>query len=187
MRNVLISVALVAVVTGCASDPGRRLEVAREESARLAAPTTPLSAYGKFELKPIQASPEVANEPRKVAATKDLEARLQARLQPLLAEWNAQGATGPTAAKTLVVQPRVVKLQIFSGATRFFAGALAGDSSIDMDLELFDAAHGVVIAKPRIARSASALAGAWSVGATDRNLMDYIADIACQYLQDHRK
>ena len=56
-----------------------------------------------------------------------------------------------------------------------------------MDLELKEAATGTVIAKPRIVRNANAMAGAWSVGATDRNLMDYIADIATQYLQDNRK
>jgi hypothetical protein len=31
------------------------------------------------------------------------------------------------------------------------------------------------------------VAGTWSVGATDRNLLGYIADIATQYLQDNRK
>ena len=76
---------------------------------------------------------------------------------------------------------------MIGGANRFFAGAFAGDSSIDMDLELKEAATGTVIAKPRIVRNANAMAGAWSVGATDRNLMDYIADIATQYLQDNHK
>jgi hypothetical protein len=62
---------------------------------------------------------------------------------------------------------------------------MAGDSSITMDLELRDAATGVVIAKPSIGRSANAMAGAWSFGATDRNLLDYITNIAMEYLQRH--
>lgn len=187
MKDLLIPVVLVAMVAGCASDPARRTQVAREESARLTAPVTLLSSYGRFDLKPMEMSPEVANDAAKAAVAKDLEARVQERVQPLLAQWNAQGANAPAAGRTLIVQPRLMKLRVIGGATRFFAGAFAGTSSIDMDLELKDAATGAVIAKPRISRGAGAMAGAWSVGATDRNLMDYIADIAGQYLQEHRK
>jgi len=124
----------------------------------------------------MEMGPEVANDSAKAAVAKDLEARVQARMQPLLAQWNAQGANSVAAGRTLIVQPRAIKIRMIGGANRFFAGAFAGDSSIDMDL-----------AKPRIVRNANAMAGAWSVGATDRNLMDYIADIATQYLQDNRK
>jgi hypothetical protein len=187
MKHLLIPVIVVAVLAGCASDPGRRTRIAAEESARLSAPTTPLSSYGKFELKPMAMGPEVVNDPSKVAVAKDLGARVQARIQPVLAQWNAQTSNSAAAGKTLIVQPRAMRIQVFSGATRFFAGAIAGDSSIDMDLELKDAATGKVVASPRIIRSASAMAGAWSVGATDRNLMEYVADIATQYLQTHRK
>jgi len=187
MKHLLIPVVAVALVVGCASDPARRTKAAMEESARLAAPVTPLSSYGKFDLKPMEMAPEVANDAAKAAVAKDLEARVQARVQPLLAQWNAQAANSPAASKALIVRPRAIKIRMIGGANRFFAGAFAGDSSVDMDLELQDAATGAVIAKPRIARTANAMAGAWSVGATDRNLLEYIADIASQYLQDHRK
>jgi hypothetical protein len=187
MKRLLILVVAVATLDGCATDPGRRAKVAQEESVRLAAPTTPLSSYGTFELKPMEMGPEVANDSAKAAVARDLEARLQARVQPLLAQWNAQGASSAAASRTLIVQPRAMKIRMIGGANRFFAGAFAGDSSVDMDLELKEAATGAVIAKPRIARNANAMAGAWSFGATDRNLMDYIADIATQYLQDNRK
>jgi curli biogenesis system outer membrane secretion channel CsgG len=187
MKHLLIAVVAVAALIGCASDPARRAAVATEESSRLAAPTTPLSSYGTFELKPMEMSPTVANDAAKVEAVKDLEGRVQARVQPLLAQWNAQGAKSTAAGTTLIVQPRVTSLRVVSGGARFFAGALAGESSVAMVLELKDAATGAVIANPRIERAAGAMAGAWSIGATDRNLMDYIAEIAGQYLQDNRK
>src|SRR2546421_377182 len=117
MKRLLILIVAVAALAGCATDPGRRARVAQEESARLGAPTTPLSSYGTFELKPMEMAPEVANDSAKAAVAKDLEARMQAR---------------------------VMKIRVIGGATRFFAGALAGDSSIDMDLELKDAATGTV-------------------------------------------
>jgi hypothetical protein len=186
MKRVLISLIAVAVLAGCASDPGRRERIVKEQSGRLPAPTTPLSSYGEFELKPIEMTGGVAEDPAKAAVAKDLEARVQARVQPIFAQWSAQSRNGADAAKTLIVQPRVTQLRLVGGATRFFAGAFAGDSSIAMDLELRDAATGAVIAKPSIVRSADAMAGAWSVGATDQNLLNYIADIASQYLRDNR-
>src|SRR5437899_8183895 len=116
MKRLLILIVAVAALTGCATDPGRRSRVAQEESARLTAPTTPLSSYGTFELKPMEMAPEVANDSAKAAVAKDLEARM------------------------------------IGGANRFFAGAWAGESSIQMDLELSDAATGAVVARPRIVR-----------------------------------
>lgn len=56
-----------------------------------------------------------------------------------------------------------------------------------MDLELKDAATGTVIAKPRVSRSSNAMASGWSVGATDRNLPNYMAEIWRQYLSDSYK
>jgi len=83
MKRLLILIVAVAALASCATDPGRRSRVAQEESARLVAPTTPLSSYGTFELKPMEMGPEVANS-AKAAVAKDLEARVQARMQPLL-------------------------------------------------------------------------------------------------------
>ena len=187
MKQLLIPVVAVAALVGCASSPERRAAVATKESSYLAAPTRPLASYGTFELKAMAMDPAIASDPAKVEAVKELEGRVQARVQPLLAQWNAQGAKSAAVGTTLIVQPRVTNLRVVSGGARFFAGALAGESSVAMVLELKDAATGALIAQPRIERSAGAMAGAWSIGATDRNLMDYIADIAGQYLQDNRK
>jgi hypothetical protein len=63
-------------------------------------------------------------------------------------------------------------------------GAFAGESTIDLDLLLTDQASGQVLARPRVARSADAMTGAWSIGQSDDNLLDYITGIAYQYLVD---
>jgi hypothetical protein len=186
MKRFLVALIAIATVTGCASDPGRRERLIKEHSARLQAPTPPLSSYGKFELKPMQMVAGVANDEAKAAVAKDLERRLQERVQPMFARWNAERGNGPAASKTLSVQPRVTQLRVVSSATRFFIGAMAGESSIAMDLDLRDGTTGELVANPSIARSADAFAGGYSVGATDQNLLSYIADIATQYLQDHR-
>ena len=82
----------------------------------------------------------------------------------------------------MIVQPELVSLKIVSGGARFWAGAFAGSSSIDLDLKIVDSVTNQVIAKPRIARHAGAMTGAWSIGQSDENLHDYIASIVYQYL-----
>ena len=184
MKRGLILLIAVAVLAGCASDPARRQNIVKGHSATLPPPAAPLSSYTRFELRPMAMVDGVAQDEAKAAVAKDLEARIRERMEPLFVRWSAE--TAGASAKTLIVQPRITKLRVISGATRFFAGALAGDSSIAMDLELRDAGTGAVVANPTIERNANAFAGGYSVGATDRNLLGYIADIAAQYLEDHR-
>jgi hypothetical protein len=184
MKGFVIPVVAIALLAGCATDQGARRErIVKEQSGQLPAPTTPLSSYSRFELKPMDMDGGVAGDPAKAAVAKDLETRLQAQLDPMFTRWNAAGGDG--SANTLTVQPRVTQLRVIHGVTRALAGAFAGDSSITMELELRDAATGAVIAKPSIVRSASGVAGAWSFGATDQNLLGYVAEIATEYLQHH--
>jgi len=118
-------------------------------------------------------------ESGKVKQVKLLEEKLRAKLLPLFEEW---GNGGNGTERKLLVQPSVVHLRIISGGARFWGGALAGESHIDMDLKLVDAGSGEVVGAPRINKASGAFGGAWSVGASDRNLLDYIVAISQKYL-----
>jgi hypothetical protein len=107
---------------------------------------------------------------------------LEAKITPLLGEWRAASGDG---SGTLVIQPDAVKLKIVSSGARFWGGALAGESNVDINLRLINKASGKVIANPRIARSAGSMSGAWSIGATDQNLLRYVVDISYQYLAEN--
>lgn len=170
---------LLAGAVGCASDPADRAEVAGAEASRMARPDEPLSKFGRFELAPLEMSPEVAADSKKVDQVRKLEARLAARLQPLLDGWNAAGRG---SGRVLVVEPTVQQLRIVSGGARFWAGALAGESLVDIDLMLVEKGSGKRIGQARVTRGSGAMAGGWSVGATDRNLLDYVVDICHEYL-----
>ena len=186
IASVVLAVAFVQF--GCASGGGgrsnadKRRDIAVEEVSRMSPPSKKLSSFAQFELSPITMSPEVADGAKKEAYAQKLGGMLEAKITPLLDEWRASsnGGTG-----TLVVQPDVVNLRVVSGGARFWVGAMAGESSIDMNLRLTDKASGKVIANPRIARSAGAMSGAWTFGATDQNLLRYIVDISNQYLVEN--
>jgi len=173
---------LVLFVAGCAASQEDLHTVATQESERLTKPSVPLSTFADYALQPTTPGAEVQAQPEKVEQAEILEAKIEKKLQPLLAEWSA--TAGPDRHGTLMIEPEVVRLRIVSGGARFWAGAFVGDSFIDLDLVLRDGA-GAVIASPRIAKQAGAMGGAWSVGQTDQNLHDYIAEIVYQYMVDN--
>lgn len=179
MTIVCLSMLLVA----CASDPAKRAEVAKMESGRMPATSVPLSNYGEFILADMELAPDVLLKPEKVEVAKTLELKLQEVVSPVLSGWASKSAAGE--GKKLVITPKLIGLHIVSGGARFWAGAFSGESYIDMDLLIVDSETGETIAEPRVRRSASAMTGAWSIGKSDRNLLDYIADITKQYLIDN--
>jgi len=178
-----LAVAMLALmVVGCASDPARRAAVAEVEVARLAPPMKPLSEFREYELKPIAMSSLVMADDGKAAVSQELGDKITARVTPLLNSWRAQKKQAVDGG-LLIIEPKVQELRVISGGARFFLGIMMGESFIDMDLKLTDSVTGQVIATPRIRRSADAWGGTWSIGATDRNLLDYITDIVHRYLE----
>ncbi len=178
---------LATLTAACASDPAKRQQVAREESARMRVPEVPLGAYGAFDLMPIAMSADVAAKPEKVEVAKQLGVKLDARLAPLLKGWTS-AAPADQQRRILVISPTVASLRVISSGARFWGGAWAGDSSIELDLTLVEKDSGRMIANQRISKTANAMAGAWSVGATDQTLLDYVVEIAYEYLaSNHRQ
>jgi hypothetical protein len=173
-------ILLLFIFVGCAADP-RSLElVGKTEALRMSAPARKLSTFASYELKPMVLSPFVQNDAAKVKVAADLENAIRTKLQPLLDEWIAAPMDGRSG--TLSIEPRLAYLRVVSSGARFFAGALPGESNIDMDLVLTEQATGQPIAKTRINRNASAFTGGVSVGKTDQNLLDYIVSITYHYL-----
>jgi hypothetical protein len=173
-------------LVSCASDPIKRKQVAIEESGAMQSTAEPLSSFDNFKLADMTLAPSVQTEPEKVVVAKRLEVKLKTRLDPLIRNWNARSGSVQDG-RTVEIQPRVASLRIISGTTRFFAGAFAGQSEISMDLILIDKKTGEEIGRTRVQRAAGAFAGAWSIGMTDRSLLDYIVDISYQYLVDNYK
>jgi hypothetical protein len=171
------------VLVGCAASPEKLESVASTESARLMPPSKPLASFARFELQPMVLSPAVSREEGKVEQAKDLEKRLREIVQPMLDRWNA--APKSDESGTLLIEPQLASLKIVSGGARFWGGAFAGGSNIDLDLVMVVKETGQQIANPRIKIESDAFTGAWSIGASDQNLKDYIAHTAGQYLSDN--
>jgi hypothetical protein len=182
MRTAFL-IFIAGLLTACAADPAKVQDVAAEEAERLAPPTRPLSEFAEFELAAMTFSDAIVQEPGKMEEAQEFERNLQAKLDPLLASWNTSDREGATG--TLSIEASLVRLKIVSGGARFWAGAFAGDSYLDLDLRLVDKANGEVIADVPVRRNADSMTGAWSIGKSDQNLDEYVSSIIHQYLSDN--
>ena len=180
MKAILVFV--MALLAACAADPEKVQAVADAESARLERPIRPLSRFSVFQLKPMAFSTAIEEEEGKLEEAQEFEQNLNDKLLPLLESWNAASKEGSRG--TLSIETELQGLKIVSGGARFWAGAFAGDSFIDMDLRLIDADTGEAIADVRVQRNAGAMGGAWSIGKSDQNLDEYIVSIVYDYLSD---
>jgi hypothetical protein len=179
MYKILTGLLIGLVVAGCAADPVKVQSVGKAEAQLLDPPTNPLSTFSHFELMPMAYSEGIRQRPEKLAEGQEFERNLADKIGPLLKTWEAsnQGSAG-----TLTIQPELETLRIVSGGARFWVGAFAGDSHIDMRLRLIDATTGEQIANPRINMDSGGLAGAWSIGKSDQNLDEYLVSVVYEYL-----
>jgi hypothetical protein len=109
-----------------------------------APPARKLAGYSASEPKPVQLDAEDAAKKGKDKANAKIQAHFDERVAPIVAKWNA----GPHAdgAARLVIEPRVDGIKKVGGATRFFAGALAGDSRVTMHVRIVEQPGDVVVA-----------------------------------------
>lgn len=182
MRFLTI-ISIAALLTACTPDPAKVESVATAEASRLAAPSQPLSSFSRFELAPMTFSPEILNEEGKMREAREFEIAYRTRIRGLLDQWNTNVQGG--ARDTLVVEADLVRLRIISGGARFWAGAFAGDSFLDLNLRLVNKYTGERISNIRVYKDADAMGGAWSIGQTDQNLDLYVIEIIHTYLSEN--
>ncbi len=179
--RLLSTIFAVGLLTACAADPAKVQAVAEDEAARLDVPTSPLSTFAEFELQDMTFVDLIRNEENKLAEGREFESNLKAKIGPLLEGWNEAG----TGSGKLILKPHLSRLKIVSGGARFWAGAFAGDSFIEMDLVLINADTNQTVADVNIRRDADSMTGAWSVGKSDQNLDEYVVSIVHEYLSDN--
>lgn len=140
-------------------------------------PKEPLSAFQHFRLEPVAAgNSEVSDQ---AEAMTRISASTKEYLGSTLASWENKSPSG----RTLKIEPTITELKFVSGTKRFFAGDFAGSSAVIMHLTLTDADTGQVIASPEFFQRAAAEGGTWTIGGTDKRMLERIAVVAQQYLQ----
>lgn len=147
-------------------------------------PKVALESFDRFEISPITMAAPYAGQPPNEQAKERLQANLDERAPPVLAEWNAKPEKNQPA-RTLKIEPTIRHVKFISGKARFWAGAFAGGTAVLMTVKLSDAASGEVIAEPEFYQHANAMGAAWSFGATDKNMLIRVTDLITNYLKSN--
>lgn len=178
-KVTLMSSFVLLLLSGCAGSPEHRNRIITESAALIQPTQTKLSRFSKFKVLPMKSSIVIQNNAGKAQYASVVESKLNNRLYPVITEWEGKASS---ANRQLLIEPELLSLRIVSGGARFWIGAMAGSSDVKLRLTLRDARTKKVIGSPVISKNTGGMAGAWSSGATDRNLVDYIVDISKQYL-----
>jgi hypothetical protein len=144
------------------------------------APANKLQGYAGYELKALTVDPAVGDKKNLDKVVARVDESLHQDVNPILEHWNAAGDA--QNAQKLVIEPRITGLHKPSGATRFFAGAMAGDGFINVKVRITEQPSGKVVAEPEFYRKASAVAGAWTMGAHDNAMLEKVAALVASYL-----
>lgn len=146
------------------------------------APTEAFSAFDRVEIGRITMGAPWAGQKANEAALANLQAALDERSAPWLAEVNAP-APRNEPPRLLRIEPYIGGIRFISGGKRVFAGAFAGKSRVLLKLRIVDAATGVVIAEPEFYQHAAGMAGAYSFGGADKAMLERVATLALDYLR----
>lgn len=176
LQTLLIGLALLAPVA-LAKD---KVEVAAS-SATNPAPAEAFSAFDRFEVARITMGEPWAGQKPNEAALVNLQANLDERIGPWLAEVNAGAPEGE--GRVLRIEPYVGGIRFISGGKRVFAGAFAGKSRVLLKLRIIDGGTGAVIAEPEFYQHAAGMAGAYSFGGADKAMLERVASLAVDYLR----
>lgn len=85
-------------------------------------------------------------------------------------------------ADTLIVDVGITDMRIVSGGARFWGGALAGRSYINVLIELKDAATNTVLHRKEMSSVNNAFGAAWTGGSTDKSLPTDMGRIVAEYV-----
>jgi hypothetical protein len=153
--------------------------------AALAAPVNPppdhkLQGYAGYELKQVVVDPAIGEKKNLDKVVAKVDESVKQSVDPILQGWNSSAdAKNP---QKIVIEPRITSLHKPSGATRFFAGALAGDGYINVKVRITEQPSGKLIAEPEFYRRAAAMAGAFTVGGHDNAMLQKVAGLVASYL-----
>ncbi len=170
-------ILVVVVLAGCAT----------QMSPMQATPATPSEKLGGFDtvyIRSLTISPPYATSGANIKAAKKINELLQSKLGMVYAGAQAIGENEKVSAgrgRTLLIEPNIKEIKWIGGAARFWVGAMAGSSAINLKVTFTDFSANKVIAEPIFYAKANAYGGAYSMGGTDNAMLARIASDIAEY------
>ena len=174
--------ALVVLSLACTLAFAKDKDEIKPAGKTNAPPAELLSGFDRYELKPAVLTGVYAGQEINETALASFQRNFDERVGAWVAEQNAKPASHDPV-RTLVIEPRIEKIRFISGGARVWAGAFAGSSRVLVKLRLVDQATGAVVAEPEFYQHAKAMAGAWTFGVADNNMLIRTASMSLDYLK----
>ena len=155
-----------------------------------AAPQPSTERFGAFNtvvFENVSLAPKFREARANQKAAKKINEELIASLRNAFPEMKiVDQATEPATDKTLVIRPVIKEIKFIGGGARFWVGAMAGSSAVLMQVTFVDQGTGAVLASPEFYRSANAMGGQWSFGASDNMMLTMIVQDIITYVVSNR-
>ena len=173
-----ITLALLFLITACGG------QQAQPESQAATQPADPPLAkkYLNIVVPDFTATPEIKKD--YPDALNECQANLVWALENQKTFKNVARAKSGMKypAGSLLVQANVADMRIVHGAARFWGGAFAGSSYMNLDLKLIDATTNKVVREKTISSANNAWAAAWVGGSSDRTLPADMGKMVAGYI-----
>jgi hypothetical protein len=178
-----LSVAVVALAIGCASNSGEkkpRTEAKPAYKDRQYAANPSKIKFGEFkyvELKETELAPKYRKNADDQTTARKIDAMLLARLRTLWPDIRVVSRTGEfskPAERTLQITPEITDLHLVSIGARIWIGEMAGGSDIVMHVDYRDSSTGDLIANPDFWKGNNAWSGGGSWGQSDNQIRDAV-------------
>ncbi|OGX14395.1 MAG: hypothetical protein A2351_03900 [Omnitrophica bacterium RIFOXYB12_FULL_50_7] len=170
-------IVVVCFFTGCATNLTKPSSSPRPSKVKF-------GEFSNVEVKAVGISESFASSGANQKALKKIDELVFRDLRMVFPNMKRieSGSDFPKAeGRTLQITPLVKEIKFIGGNARFWVGAMAGSSAVLMQTTYRDSSTGEVIAEPEFYRAAGAYSGALSIGSTDNNMLDQIAQDVVNY------
>ena len=137
------------------------------------------SEFTAVEMKHLEIADEYASSGANQKAARKIDEELFDKMRLVFP--GLRDAQGRSDGRTLLIEPYVKQIKFIGGAARFWVGAWAGSSAVLMKVTYTDTSTGEVLVETEFYRAANAMGGAYSMGATDNQMLEAVAQDIANY------
>ena len=179
LSRLLGGLCAILVLSGCATNI-TRVDTPPEP------PSEKFSTFSKIAVRPVTIDAAFANSGPNQKASAKIQEVLFTRLQEINPDIHILDADEKAPKNALLIEPHVNEIKFIGGAARFWAGALAGSSGINMSAKFTDTKTNKEVANPTFYQHADSRAGAWSFGGADNAMLHRIANLIGDYFEKYQ-
>jgi hypothetical protein len=190
--TLALMVLMLILLVACAGQKGAKEDRAEAQSKPVASTEAPVEKepplskpFRVIVVEDFEATADVTkNYPD---AVREVQARLMWTLEDKkLYQSIANAEAGRKyPAGTLLIKANITDMRIVHGAARFWGGAFAGRSYINLDLQLIDAATSEMLRQKSLSSANNAWAASWVGGSSDQSMPANMGRMVAEYIHSN--